>query len=304
MAEARGTDAEEVSARFSEEMILKAPATFSRHASSLRALEVAESGVMGDMAWIRIPSGRRFFSPVSRRNHQRDFHYVSDRLSPNLTAETYLAAIDLVSRYHQVGFDHSIPSSLLPPRNGRIVECGAYLGHKTIRFADDFVPEGEILAIEMMPENCRIFRRNIEENGLQDRITLIEAGVWSAPDRLKIWGKGRQRNSLHPLEKIKVDTNTSAPVDSIDNHLEAWGRPSIDLLYITVNAAEIEALEGLDRWRNRVRGIFIYAPYERQGRSCADWCRQLLVEKGFELVSGAGTPVACGINPDLPSGRE
>ena len=302
LAKARGTDVGEVSARFSEEMILKAPNSFSNYTSSLRALEINGSGVLGDMAWIQVPFGRRFFSPVSRKNHQRAFQYVSDLISPKLTAETFLAALDVVARYHR-GLE-DIPSSLLPPRNGRVMECGAYLGHKTIRFADDLVPEGEILAVELMPENCQIFRRNIEENGLQDRVSLFEAGVWSGPDRLKIWGKGRQRNSLYPLEKIKVESDVWASVDSIDNHLDTWGRPSIDLLYITVNAAEIEALQGLDRWRDRIRAVLVVAIYEREGRDCGDWCRELLVEMGFELVSGGGPKQVCAINPNFPSASE
>ena len=302
LVEARGTDVGEVSARFSEEMILTAPNSFSKHTSGLRALEISGSGVLGDMAWIEVPSGRRFFSPVSRNNHQRAFEYVSDLISPNLTAETFLAALDVVGRY--ASGQASIPPSLYPPKNGSVMECGAYLGHKTIRFAEDLVPEGEILAVELMPENCRIFRRNIEENGLQDRVSLIEAGVWSGPDRLKIWGKGRQRNSLFPLEKIKVESDVWASVDSIDHHLDAWGRPSIDLLYITVNAAEIEALQGLDRWRDRIRAVVIEALYEREGRDCGDWCRELLIEMGFELVSGGGPKQVCAINPDFPSGSQ
>ena len=40
LAKARGTDVGEVSARFSEEMILKAPNSFSNYTSSLRALEI------------------------------------------------------------------------------------------------------------------------------------------------------------------------------------------------------------------------------------------------------------------------
>ena len=301
IAAVREESVETVIARFGAEALHRAPGSFSKHIPSLRRLQIADAGCADGIAWVRLPDGHLLHSPESEPPHKRAFHFVQDLLPPQLDETTFLAGIDAVQRYAN-GLER-IPSELRPPRDGRIVECGAYLGHKSIRFAESFVPEGEVLAIEMMPRNAEILGRNVDANNLSGRISIIEAGVWSEAGVIDVWGKGRQRNSLIPLEHIKVDTGVKARVDTLDQLLDEWRRPTIDLLYVTINGAEVEALDGLDRWWPAIHGIFIVSPYDRDGRACSDICREMLASRGCMLIDVGVDTIVAARNPAFtPSG--
>lgn len=295
IAAVREETIEAVVERFGEDALHRAPGSFSKHIPRLRRFEIAEAGAADGIAWVRLPDGHRLHSPESEPPHRRAFRFVEDLMPPALDEATFLAGIDAVQRFEH-GLER-LPEALTPRPDGCVVECGAYLGHKSIRFAESLVPEGEVLAVEMMPRNVEILRRNVEANDLGERISILEAGVWNEAGEVEVWGKGRQRNSLVPLEHIKVDTGVMVRVDTLDVLLDQWGRPFIDLLYVTINGAEIEALQGLVRRLPTVRGIFIVSPYDRDGVACAETCRELLVGKGCRLIDVGVANIVAAVNP-------
>ena len=195
VAQVRGESLEEVHHRFSEVQLRTAPRSFSRHIPALKAASFLETGVSDGMAYAKIPDGHVFYGFQSQPNHRKAYQFVHDLLPKEITEDAFLVAIDVVQRF-ATDFTWP-PPEILPPRDGLVVECGAYLGHKTIRFAEELVPEGRVLAIEMMPDNVEILRRNIKENGLENRIDVMEYGVWDSAGELEVRGKGRQRNTLY-----------------------------------------------------------------------------------------------------------
>lgn len=207
--------------------------------------EVGSAGVSKGLSYLTLPNGRIFYGYISHGNHQRAYYYVRDLLPKQLDKYTFLLGLDVVHRY--ISDFARLPEKFLPGRGGIIVEAGAYLGHKTIRFVDEVVgTEGKVLAIEMMPDNVRILRKNIIKNGLESSIDVWEAGVWKEHSEMKVRGKSQQRNTLIYLEKLDEDTGVVVPTYSLDEILENWGHEPVDLLYITLNGAEIEALQGLN----------------------------------------------------------
>jgi FkbM family methyltransferase len=290
LAAAREETEAEVLARFGVDVLrTRCPKSISRQIKRLRGCELEASGVSDDgWAWVRIPSGRVFYSPISQSNHQSQFELTKDLLPDCLTAETFLAGLDVAQRYLS---DYSwLPDEVLPPAGGTVIECGAYLGHKSVRFVDDAVGgDGKVLAVEMMPQNVSILRKNIEVNHMQGVIDVMEAGVWDRDSKLEVAGKGRQRYSIANLDKLN-DSPTDTVVDtlSLDTIIERWGQPRVDLLYITINGAEIEAVRGLNEMRDRVQTVVIVAPYTRAGEPTAPVCRELLIEKGFRVDDTIG----------------
>ncbi len=283
IAKVRNESHESVMARFSSRDLARAPASFPKHIDALRSTAFETAEVRDGLAYVKLSNGRSFYGNISKPNHQLAYEYVADLVPSILNEETFLLGIDIAQRYAS----DSIwpPKQLHPPQGGTVVECGAYLGHKTIRFADELVgPKGKVLAIEMMPDNVEILRRNIRENGLQDIIDVIEAGVWSKPDRLVVKGKGRQRNTLVDLAKLEEEQGFDDPVDSLDNILENWGQPIVDLLFVTVNGAEVEALPGINHSLSRIRGLHIVALYSRDGRQNHEICREILRDKGCKIL--------------------
>lgn len=263
--------------------IKKIPRSFSKHTVNVINADFVDAGVRDGMPYVKISDSRIFYGHFSNPNSRRAYEFLKDIVSPVLTSDTYLTALDVTHRYLTDFF--WFPKELLPGTGGVIVEVGAYLGHKTIRLIDDIVgTTGKVLAIEMMPDNVSVLRRNVEANGLEDCIDIVECGVWNKKGETVAMGKGRQRNSLISLEKLKPDFQIKVPTDSLDNILPSWCKDTIDLLILTVNGVEIEALQGLDKELNRVKIIFVAAPYSRDGKRNYDVCLEILKDKGCFIL--------------------
>jgi FkbM family methyltransferase len=287
LATIREESPEQVMNRFSADQLALIPRSFSKHIPTLRKSKslFIETGIQDKMAFARTYDGRIFYGYTSRKNHRRAYKFIQDLMPDPITEDTFLVCLDVVQRY-ATDFTWP-PKEILPSKNGTVVECGAYLGYKTIRFAQELVPQGHLLAIEMMPDNVEILRQNIKANNLESRATVVEAGVWKESGEVLVKGKGRQRNTLVDLEKLEEDLGFKARVDKLDHFLAEWGIDPIDLLFITVNGAEIEAIQGLKEWLPKVKGLFIVALYKRDGKSNAMVCKELLQERGCEILASS-----------------
>jgi hypothetical protein len=181
LAEARGETVDQVRKRFSEEEIARCPRRFSKHLAAVRGAKLVRTGIRDGFAFAELDNGRVFYSFVSQRNHRNEYRYVADTLSDAITEETYLAAIDVVQRYLT---DYAWPSDgLVPQGSANIIELGAYLGHKTIRFAEELAGEGgRILAAEMMPENAP---SSAETSWKTDSRRSSTSGMWASGGRLE-----------------------------------------------------------------------------------------------------------------------
>jgi len=282
LAELRGETLDELVDRFGERGCGRIPKGILKHTQAVLEQTWSGSGVEDGYAYIDLPNGRRFYSWPSKPNHVREFEYLRDLL-PALTAETYLTAKDVVARYTT---DYAwYPRAVLPGSGGIVCEVGAYLGHKSMRFVDECVgTDGRVLAIEVLPENVEVLDRNVAWNGLGEVITTQQCGVWNAPGTLTVEGRGRQRNSLVGLDKIEPTVSIDVATDSLDNILDAWNVPHVDFMILTVNGAEREVLDGLDRWWDRVRHLYVAACYTVDGELTYDACLERLTSRGAEIL--------------------
>jgi FkbM family methyltransferase len=184
------------------------------------------------------------------------------------------------------------PESVLPPKGGTMVEVGAYLGHKSIRFVDDCISEGgKFLAVEIMPENFEIFKKNIQVNNLTGTMSVVHSGAWFEEGELDVHVGGTVRNSLVAFsEESKEFEKQAVPVNTLDNILRNWEPNScIDFIDIRVNGAEYEALQGLDEQLGRIRYMFLPTKYSADGRDIHSLCRKLLLERGCKILESIST---------------
>jgi FkbM family methyltransferase len=284
LAEARGETVDQVRKRFSEEEITQCPPRFSKHLAAVRRAKLARTGVRDGLAFAELDNGRVFYSFVSQPNHRKEYRYVADTLSDAITEETYLASIDVVQRYIT---DYAWPpGGLVPQGSANIIELGAYLGHKTIRFAEELASKGgRILAVEMMPENCAILRRNVVENELEKIVDVRNVGVWRETGTIEIYSKGRQRNSILPIDKLQDGTRVLVSVESLDRIIDDWGVKPIDLVFVTVNGAETQILQSFHPEGRDVHAFFVAAPYAATGGTPnSKVCKELLNSKGYAIV--------------------
>lgn len=211
---------------------------------------------------------------------------LGDLMAPALSEDLCFLAMDVASRYVKVKKWSWYPTELLPGKGGTIVEVGAYLGHKTVAFVDYLVgPNGRVLAIEAMPDNHELLEWNIEKNQLADTVDVLHCGVWSSSGHKELMAGGNARNSLVGLDHISLARRITIPVDTLDHILVNWHRERIiDFLDIRVNGAEVEVLEGLKEQLERVRVVFVAAPYSVQGVPTYDRCREILTQRGCLLL--------------------
>lgn len=287
LSRARGETQSQTIDRFGLEALRKGP-RISPNFSILQAAQFKEIGLRDGLAYVVMPNGRIFYGHLSQKSHHKQYEFTKDCLDPRLTRETYLLALDVAVRYSD---ELNWPAPhILPDPGGTIIECGAFLGHKSIRFIDTVIGEtGKLLAIEMMPDNFEILRRNVEENKLGHCIDIVHAGVWNAPGKHTIVGKGRQRNSLVPLDTLTNPLDITVPTLTLETCLNDWGRSPIDLVYMTINGAEYEGLQGAIPVLNKIKKLFVVAPYSRDGVPSIDRCKTLLSKLGITVeISGKG----------------
>jgi len=285
LAKLLSTTPKKIKLKFSDKELSRLPKTFSKHIPALCKQMFHSTSIdkKNGLAKLETTNGRVFFGPQSQNNHRIQFEFVKDFCPPEVKAETFLLALDITQRY-LTDFTW-FPESVLPPKGGTVIELGAYLGHKTIRFIDECVGlSGKVLAVEMMPYNIDILKTNIASNNLSTQIEVMECGVWNEPTVISVKGKGRQRTTLVNLKKLDSDMGIDATCKTLDKIIRDWKVDVVDFLMVTVNGAEIEALEGLNECASRVRNIFVATPYSRDGIRNSVPCIKLLEQRGFSII--------------------
>ncbi|MCP9487662.1 MAG: FkbM family methyltransferase [Gaiellaceae bacterium MAG52_C11] len=255
----------------------------------LLATQFVDAGVRDGTPYVVLPNGRTFYGLPSAPTHIRQHRLLRGVLDERIPEAGFICALDVVHRYVA---DRTVPVHLLPGQGGVVVEVGAYLGHKAIRMMDASIGDtGHFVGIELLPDNCELMARNFAENGF-DNAVIVPEGVWNEPDRIEVMGKGRQRHTLVDIDggRLSEGTGYLAPVNPLDHILERFlpADATIDFMYMSVNGAEIEALDGLHAWAERVRAIYVAANYQRDGLETVGRVRAQLADLGFQVTNTDG----------------
>jgi FkbM family methyltransferase len=282
LAGARGEPVAAVMARFDRETLRRCPRRFSSRISRLRGARFESAGVRDGLAYVVLPGGRTLYGFVSRPSHVRQWEYVHDLMPSGLSAETFLLGMDVATRHLRNNAPGS-PFALPIARGDTVLEVGAFCGHLSMWFSDQVGPEGRVVAVEMMAENVDVLRRNVRENGARN-VTVIHAGAWHSSGELVLKAQGQQRNSLAQLDRFVKGRGITVRVDTLDHILERCDVSRVDVAFVTVNGAELDALSGFRRWLAKTRSIAISAPYGDHGTSNAPKCATVLREHGFRIL--------------------
>lgn len=141
----------------------------------------------------------------------------------------------------------------LLPEGGTFLDVGAHVGFYSLVAARKVGPSGRVFAFEPEPDNFRLLRKNIAENGCEN-ITAVPAAVSVRSGRAEMFvsPQGNDRHSLFrnpgsPVHERKetVDTMT------LDDFAASLGWPAIDLVKMDIEGAEPLALAGMSRLLKR-----------------------------------------------------
>jgi FkbM family methyltransferase len=171
------------------------------------------------------------------------------------------------------------------PPGGTVLDGGAYLGWVSLQAARAAGPEGRVVAVEPHPGTADLLERNVNSNGLADRIEVARCALGTAPGRAAFHlSGGGDTSSLHnrvgDVETIEVDVVTGDELIGDDAVL--------DVAKLDLEGGELQALRGLERTIARSRDrltVFVEchpAMLEGAGAS-AEELVAWLEEAGFDV---------------------
>lgn len=226
---------------------------------SLRAIQINSSGLDGSLAYIETSSGLVFYSYPTKANQLRQYWVLRDKLSSKLKAEAYGCLVDIVNRYE------SVPPYMPTGAAGEvIIEAGAYVGMRAMRFAQYVAPTGRVIAIEIDEDNYRVMRKNIEKNGLTHVIYPIHAALWSTSGRVNSTNRGYEGHSLwNGLWRNHEDfTQQSVATSTLDDLVVQHNIDHVAYLNLMVNGAEYEVIKGARQNISRFHLIGAVSKYD------------------------------------------
>ncbi|MFQ1020785.1 FkbM family methyltransferase [Tardisphaera saccharovorans] len=121
-----------------------------------------------------------------------------------------------------------------------VLDAGAYVGDFTVKAAKK---AREVIAVEPIPRNFELLKKNVEANGLKN-VTLVNKALWKEPGMLKLADEGFASHIAS--EGVVVEAVT------VDDMLAELGR-SVSVVKMDIEGAEKYALKG--KYINHVREI-------------------------------------------------
>lgn len=160
-----------------------------------------------------------------------------------------------------------------------MIDAGAFPGEFAIYAAKK--EEVDVIALEPDPENAEQLRENIRLNDVEDKITVLEKGLWKEEDQ-----KGFERDrQLGMASQINENASITIDLDTLDSIVSEHGEP--DLVKMDIEGAEIEALKGAEKVLEEVRPKFSIATYHRRdGEKTFRQVEEILEQHGYSAETG------------------
>ena len=168
--------------------------------------------------------------------------------------------INATYKEDEYGFQNLPPDSI-----EGMIDAGGYVGSTAILYSQLF-PQTKVICIEPLPENNDLIRKNIERNGLKDRIILIEAALWgSSEGKTKIFYRDSSTvGKVHKFvgsaikqyhETVSEDGVEVRNVTLIDCMVRL-GTPRVRVLKMDIEGSEYEVLRNLpEEWQKGIQTI-------------------------------------------------
>ena len=209
------------------------------------------------------------------------------RLGPVLTTEIG-NAWPIVKIFRDWEFDVALDWGAVH----QAVEVGGHVGSFPLWVAAH-APDARVLSFEPEPRNFHDLRLNVEQSGLADRITTVNAAV-AANDGRRALDVPVQRNRAGFATASNGAPTIEVDCVGLERYLDAECPGPIDVLKLDCEGAEWEILPSLSRETyDRVHQIFVgcHAHEEQEIGQVVEF----LSERGFESRA-----VSTGSDPEYP----
>jgi FkbM family methyltransferase len=130
-----------------------------------------------------------------------------------------------------------------------VIELGGHIGTSTLNYSHLVGKTGTVYAIEALPENYAILKRNIERNGITN-VKAFNLAIVGDPATTHITLNANPYNSGgHSIYEMSVDAEAKfeCPAMTLDAFVKHEGIPRIDILQMDIEGAEFDILLNCDR---------------------------------------------------------
>lgn len=291
--------------------------------AELSAIPATDCGVDSEgFPFIILHNGVKLYGRQPSNLERKIYRYWKHRIASRITEETIRVALDVILRYK---YPHALPNLVPPyprarrsffhpqhketiwdfpnysdaekktlaekfsPQHGEtFMDVGAYIGFGVVRMAGEIGVDGRIVAVEADPIAFEILKKNIASNHLTN-VTLIPKAVGEKEGTSFFFKTERQANSLI-ADVVNSKDGIRVEVDTIDNILHSNGIDTLDRLSVTINGAEVEAINGATQTlKNSPRlKISLAGWYSRDGKKICELVSPRLNGYGFQIAIGAG----------------
>ena len=171
---------------------------------------------------------------------------------------------------------------------GFIIDCGANVGYSAVYLLSRF-PKARLVAIEPERSNFEALRRNTAAFG--DRITCLQAGVWSHPAGLVVEEHDTKQGKEWAFT-VREANATELPHVMATELTSVWrnaGSPVISVLKMDIEGSERVVFDAPEKpWLGAVENIVI----ELHGADCSAALHRAIDGLGF-AISTCGELTVC-----------
>ncbi|KKN39903.1 hypothetical protein LCGC14_0738730 [marine sediment metagenome] len=214
----------------------------------------------------------RFYGGHTTEYDRRAYRFLREDIKKKIPLRYFGVVTDIITRYkypqavpiaplypqrHRLGFswhhtetisDMSITPEeklLLTERfrikpNDIILDVGAYIGFGSMGMARHLEGEGRLIAFECNPEILKVMSRNLENNR-KSHILLVPKAAWRDSNGTTFGF----HNEAQARSLTEGEVAQKVPTTTIDSMVESLKLPKVDFVSLSINGAELEALEGM-----------------------------------------------------------
>lgn len=182
----------------------------------------------------------------------------------------------------------AIAAHFTPMEGWHCLDIGAFLGHGATWLRERVGATGKIICVEASEHNHAVIQKLNELNGFVN-VDSLYAAIWHTEgESISFNMTSRQGNAID-REVVNGNSTETVATTSIPALTEMLGRAA-DFVSLTVNGAEVEAIEGLLTMSRETLPLRIIAPgwYQKENRPRSDFLEPLFKKLGYQYVMTHG----------------
>ena len=265
---------------------IKSISRFLREKSNLeliKSFNISNSGIdeEGD-PFISLDNGYTFYGylPDAVQCAMYDM-FVPKSVKSKVPKDAINVALDIAKRYWPHDSKHeAYEKNRFPdlPDGAVVIEGGAFIGFYAMLLCDQVGPSGKVIAIEAIPENFRLLKKNQQKNKL-DQLQVLERAIYSQNQTLTFY---RTQNQLASFSKDVIHASDTYDVraSSIDSIIAELNQ-AVSHIRLQLNGAEFEAINGMDQVLNNNPELIVTARYKSDGKDIFNLVDQRLKQSGY-----------------------